>query len=341
MAEGVKKYSTGMILGKFMPVHKGHQYLIDFALNQVDHLTILVGTLASEPIPGRLRYEWVKELYPQVEVHHLTDENPQYPHEHPHFWEIWSNSIRKFIPTGPDVVFTSETYGDELAHRLGAEHRVCDLTRSAVPISATEIRENPFLNWPFIPEPVRSYFAKRVVIYGPESTGKTTLAAKLADYYNTVWVPEYARSYLDNKGAWVELSDIPIIAGGQIRTEDSLARNANRLLICDTDLITTLIYSQHYFGECPERVKLKADERQYALYLLMNIDVEWVEDWQRPDPTNRQYFFEIFKTALDERHRKYVVITGSYEERFNQAIKEIDALFQNQEVKDESCTLPE
>lgn len=313
-----------------MPIHRGHQYLIDFALERVDHLTILVGTLESEPIPGELRYGWMKELYPQVSVRHLTDENPQYPHEHPLFWEIWTASIRKFISSGPDVVFTSETYGDQLADCLGAQHQLCDLARCAIPISATEIRENPFSNWHFLPEPVRAYYAKRIVIYGPESTGKTTLAEKLASHYNTSWVPEFARDYLDKKGAWVEVADIPKIAEGQLQSEDALARKANRLLICDTDLITTSIYSQHYFGECPESVTQKADEREYDLYLLMDVDVAWVADWQRPDPTNRQYFFEKFKNELERRRRKYVVISGSYEERFNRAIKAIDALFQNE-----------
>jgi HTH-type transcriptional regulator, transcriptional repressor of NAD biosynthesis genes len=333
MAEDVKKYATGMILGKFMPIHKGHQYLIDFALGQVDHLTLLVGSLSNEPIPGHLRYHWVKELYPQAEVRHVTDENPQYPHEHPQFWEIWVSSIRKFIPTGPDVVFTSESYGEELARRLGAIHLLCDLTRSSVPISATEIRENPYTNWHFLPEPVRAYYAKRVVIYGPESTGKTTLAEKLAAHYNTVWVPEYARGYLDKKGSWVEPCDIPYIAEGQLQTEDLLARHANRLLICDTDLITTTIYSQHYFGECPVWIKQQADEREYDLYLLLDIDVDWVEDWQRPDPNNRQYFFERFKSELEKRGRKYAVISGSYEERFERALKEIDSLFPDNKEK--------
>ncbi len=310
-----------------MPIHKGHQYLIDFALEQVDHLIILVGSLKSEPISGQLRFEWVKELYPQVDVRHLTDENPQYPHEHPLFWEIWTASIRKLIPTGPDFVFTSEEYGVELARRLGATHRLCDLERAAVSISATEIRENPFQNWQYLPEPVRAYYAKRVVIYGPESTGKTTLAEQLAEHYNTIWVPEFARGYLDKKGAWVEPDDIPQIAEGQLQTEDMLARKANRLLICDTDLITTCIYSHHYFGECPESVSQRADERDYDLYLLMDIDVDWVEDWQRPDPTNRQYFFDKFKSELEKRGRNYLVISGTYERRFNRAISAIDSLF--------------
>ena len=327
MAKEVQKFATGMILGKFMPVHKGHQFLIDFAIERVEQLTLIVGTLASEPIPGQLRYEWVKELYPDVNVQHCTDENPQYPHEHPDFWNIWVESIHKFLPEGTDVVFTSEDYGDELARHLGAKHILCDLSRHSVPVSATEIRENPYENWRFIPEPVRPYFVKRVVIYGPESTGKTTLAERLAAHYQTVWVPEYARDYLDEKGSWVELCDIPKIAKGQIASEDALARRANCLLICDTDLITTAIYSRHYFGECPKEIVRKADERDYDLYLLLDIDVPFVEDWQRPDANSREEFLDKFRDALESGGRKYVLISGSYDERFNRAIKAIDALF--------------
>lgn len=317
-----------MILGKFMPVHKGHQHLIDFAKERVEQLTVIVGSLAAEPIAGHLRFEWVKELYPEVNVQHCTDENPQYPHEHPDFWNIWVASIRKMIPTGPDVVFSSEEYGDELAKRLGAGHILCDLSRRSVPVSATKIRENPYEYWRFIPEPVRPYFIKRVVIYGPESTGKTTLAEKLAAHYKTAWVPEYGRIYLEEKGSWVELEDISKIAEGQIANEDALARVANRILICDTDLITTTIYSHYYLGECPQDVERKADERVYDLYLLLDIDVPFVADWQRPDEHSREYFFEKFRSELESRGREYRVISGSYDARFNQAVDAIDALFE-------------
>jgi HTH-type transcriptional regulator, transcriptional repressor of NAD biosynthesis genes len=330
MEKNVQRFATGMILGKFMPLHKGHQHLIEFARPQVEHLTVIVGSLAAEPIPGHLRFDWVRELYPELAVYHCTDENPQYPHEHPDFWTIWVRSIRRFLPDGPEVVFSSEEYGEELARRLGTVHVSCDLARDAVPISATRIRENPYANWHFIPELVRPYYTKRVVVYGPESTGKTTLAARLAEHYQTVWVPEYARAYLDAKGAWVEYGDIPIIARGQIQTEEALARQANRLLVCDTDLLTTCVYSLHYFRECPQDVMRKANQREYDLYLLLDIDVPWVEDWQRPDPGSREFFFDWFKRELDERDRNYIVVSGSYEERFETAKGAVDTLFERE-----------
>lgn len=316
-----------MILGKFMPVHLGHQYLIDYARARVDHLTVLVCSLRREPISGHLRFDWVRELYPDVNVVHITDENPSEPREHPQFWEIWTDSIRRVLPTGPDVVFTSEIYGDELARRLGARHVLVDVGREQVPISATQIRERPYDHWQYIPPCARPYFVKRVAIVGAESTGKTTLAGQLAQHYQTVWVPEFAREYLDAKGAYCELSDIPNIARGQMETEDALARQANRVLICDTDLITTTIWSDHYFNECPDWIRRAANERQYDLYLLTHNDVLWVADSQRDRPHMRDHFHNLFRHELESRNRPYIEISGSCDERLRAAIRAVDALF--------------
>lgn len=320
-----------MILGKFLPPHQGHQYLIDFARAQVDHLTVLVCSIEREPIAGHLRFEWMKELYPDLNVVHVTDENPQEPHEHSDFWSIWIRSIRRFIPEGPDMVFTSENYGDELARRLGARHVLVDLYRSQVRVSGTKVREHPFDNWQYIPECVRPYFVKRVAIVGPESTGKTTLAAKLAERFQTVWVPEFARGYLEEKYPPVSLDitrdDIEDIARGQAESEDRLARKANRLLVCDTDLITTMIWSEYFLGYCPDWIKQAGDARSYDLYLLADIDVPWVAEPQRVGDHLRPTFLRRLQCELESRHRRYKLISGSYEERMQQAAQTIEALF--------------
>ena len=103
---------------------------------------MLVCSLESEPIPGALRYGWMRELFPDVRVVHVTDENPQEPHEHPEFWRIWTDTVLRHAER-PDVVFTSEAYGWELARRLGAEHVPVDLGRELVPISGTAMRDEP------------------------------------------------------------------------------------------------------------------------------------------------------------------------------------------------------
>lgn len=317
-----------MVLGKFMPPHRGHQHLIDFAFRHVEELSILVCSLGREPIPGDLRFQWMCELYPQASVFHITDENPSEPHEHPDFWDIWTSSIRRVITVGPDVVFTSEDYGDELARRLGAKHISVDKGREQVPISATKIRESPYEHWDFIPSCVRPFFVKRVCIVGPESTGKTTLAEQLAKHFKTVWTPEYARGLLDRKGATCELSDIQLIAEGQLRTEKEQAREANKVLFCDTDLMTTTIWSKHFFNKCPAWIEEAANGQKYDLTLLTNIDIPWIEDPQRDAPHLREYFLDWFKREFEKRGRSYVLISGLNEERLQRAVEEVEKLFQ-------------
>ena len=109
---------TGMVLGKFLPPHLGHQYLVNFARHYVEELTVLACSLASEPIPGELRYQWMCELCPDCRVIHVRDENPQEPHEDPDFWQIWHETIRRVLPEGPDYFFASEDYGFKLAEIL-------------------------------------------------------------------------------------------------------------------------------------------------------------------------------------------------------------------------------
>ncbi|HJQ27307.1 MAG TPA: AAA family ATPase [Blastocatellia bacterium] len=332
MEKDAQQFANGMILGKFMPPHRGHQLLIDFARERVAALTILVCSLEREPIPGRLRYEWMKEMYPEARVVHVTDENPQEPHEHPRFWEIWTATVRRHIPTGPEVVFTSESYGDELARWLGARHILVDLARQRVPVSATAIRRDPFANWQFIPECVRPYFVKRVAIVGAESTGKTTLARQLAAHYQTSWVPEFARQYLDLKDAERPLAaltfaDITEIARGQLTSEARLARQANRVLICDTELLTTRLWSEHFFGTCEDWIERATAERRYDLYLLTGVDVAWVADPHRDAPQLREQFTSRLRRELESRERRCVMISGAADERLRRAIAAIDSLF--------------
>src|SRR5262245_18074281 len=139
----------------------------------------MVGSLASEPIPDELRHRWMKELFPELRVVHLTDENPQQPEEHPEFWRIWHESLLRVLPKPPDWIFASEDYGWHLAEELGARFVPVDRARSIVPVSGTKVRSDPLGYWEYLPERVRPYYLKRVCIFGPESTGKNTLAARL------------------------------------------------------------------------------------------------------------------------------------------------------------------
>jgi NadR type nicotinamide-nucleotide adenylyltransferase len=230
------------------------------------------------------------------------------------------------VPFTADIVFSSEAYGEELARRLGARHWPVDHDRSQIPISATQIRERPMEHWEYIPAPVRPYFVRRVAIVGAESTGKTTLAQALAAHFRTVRVPEFAREYLLARDGQCTEADIPIIAAGQVRLEDELAREANRLLVCDTDLLTTQLWHEHYFGPCPRELIELSEGRSAHLYLLCDLDVRWVADGLRDSPRQRKWFHGRFLEELERRGLSYVLISGSREARLERAVAATQAL---------------
>ena len=171
----------------------------------------------------------------------------------------------------------------------------------------------------------------KVVLFGPESTGKTTLSRQLARYYNTVWTPEYAREYLqdkwNNERKTCEPKDLIPIAEGQIRLENELAKKADKLLICDTDLLETKVYSEEYYGGF---VDAKLDEaaiaNSYDLYFLTYIDTPWEEDDLRDRPEQRLEMFQAFEKALKKYNRPYVLLKGDKETRLKKAVAVIDEL---------------
>lgn len=171
----------------------------------------------------------------------------------------------------------------------------------------------------------------KIVLFGPESTGKTTLSIQLAEHYQTVWVEEYARPYLqkvwDEEQRICELRDIIPIAEGQMRLENDLAKKANKVLICDTDLLETKVYSEEYYGGLVDPLLDKAAvENTYDLYLLTYIDTPWTPDDLRDRPEQREEMFNAFKKALDEYNRPYMLLKGDQEARFQTAVEAIDQI---------------
>lgn len=171
----------------------------------------------------------------------------------------------------------------------------------------------------------------KVVLFGPESTGKTTLSEKLARHYNTVWVPEYAREYLqdkwNNERKTCESKDLLPIAEGQMRLENDLATKATDLLICDTDLLETKVYSEaYYLGYCDPILEKHALENQYDLYLLTYIDIPWAADDLRDKPNERERMFLYFKDTLEKYNRNFVILKGDKNTRLKTAVEHIDNL---------------
>lgn len=174
----------------------------------------------------------------------------------------------------------------------------------------------------------------KVVLFGPESTGKTTLANQLARHYHSIWVPEYAREFLQKK--WnderktCEPSDILPIAIGQMKLENELAKKTNSVLICDTDLLETKVYSEEYYsGSCDTLLEKYAVKNSYDLYFLTNIDIPWEKDDLRDKPNEREHMFSAFKKALITYKKPFVLLEGNKEKRLKTAIQYIDTLIQN------------
>jgi NadR type nicotinamide-nucleotide adenylyltransferase len=168
---------------------------------------------------------------------------------------------------------------------------------------------------------------KRVVITGSECTGKTTLAVALAARYDVVWVPEYARRFVEENNAAPEYADVDRIARRQVDLEDEHAGAAPRLLIQDTDLLSTIVYSRHYYGDCPTWIEESLAARAADLYLLAAIDVPWSADGdQRDRGDRREEMHTLFHDALAERNLRFVEIRGSREERLGAAVRAVDAL---------------
>lgn len=174
----------------------------------------------------------------------------------------------------------------------------------------------------------------RVVLFGPESTGKTTLSRQLARHYNSVWVREYAREYLqdkwNNERKTCEPKDLLPIAEGQMKLENELAKKTDTVLICDTDLLETKVYSEaYYLGSCDPILEKYALENTYSLYFLTYIDTPWEADDLRDKPEEREAMFKAFEDTLIKYNRPYVLLKGDKKERLQTAVNHIEKLFKN------------
>lgn len=301
----------GMVLGRFTPPHAGHVYLCEFARRWVDDLTIVISVRTADPFSGCQRLAWMQELFPFDRVVRLVIEDSQCPSEHPPSWDVWKARLQQVLPTRPDFVFASEPYGADFAEILGARFVSVDQARAVVPVSATSIRADPFAHWQHIPRCVRPAFVKRVSILGPASSGKSALARVLAERLGTKWVPEWAGTLGAARNGdspagpdWIE------IVRGQIASEEALARDADRVLICDTDPLAVAVWAELVLGACPQQLRELA-WRPYDLTLLTASEA----------PSD---FFARCERALRAAGRQFVVLNGSWEERIATALHAVE-----------------
>jgi NadR type nicotinamide-nucleotide adenylyltransferase len=170
---------------------------------------------------------------------------------------------------------------------------------------------------------------RRVVITGSESTGKTTLARDLAAHFGAPWVPEFARSYADVQqlaGRKLDETDVEPIARGTIDRQDAALGRGPELVFLDTDLVSTVVYARHYYGNCPPWIETAAWNRLGDLYLLCDIDVPWIADGVRDVPHQRAHMHALFAEELASLGARVVTVRGSWEERFQIGIDAVEVL---------------
>lgn len=322
------------MIGKFLPPHRGHKHLIDTARAHVDRLGVIVCDKPEMRPEGALRAAWLREIHPNAEVILIDDRLPADDSQ------LWAENTRLILGKSPDVVFTSEDYGEPYAGFLGCDHVLVDRERVTVPCSGTLVRSSPLDNLEFLEPCVRAHYVKRVAIMGAESTGTTTLARSLAEGYGTTWVEEYGREYwieklrasptfeedpLGEGLTWTE-DEFVHIAEEQGRREDLAARTANRVLFCDTDPFATSLWFERYLGHRSARVEAVSAARHYDLTILTGAEIPFVQDGWRDGESIRLQMHRRFVERLEEEGRPYALLEGSPDTRLAEAKRLVDRL---------------
>jgi NadR type nicotinamide-nucleotide adenylyltransferase len=317
----------GLVLGKFLPFHTGHKHLVDTALARCASVTVVVFSRDAEPIPGDVRASWIRQECPGARVVHVVANYPDPWDEES--WEYWVSACRRCAPRSTHL-FTSESYGDELARRMGIEHVMVDRARGILPISGTAIRQDPIAFWEYVAPAVRPALVKRIAIVGAESTGKTTLAAKLAERFGTVWVPEYGREYCELKPIDTLVpSDLLAIATEQAAMEDRMAIQSNGVLFCDTDLMVTRAWCEHLCGTVHPEIAEIERTRRYDLHLLTNLEIDWQNDGTRVcgEAGVREWFHRRYLQELTLRGALHMLLPMRQGDAFAVACNVVETLW--------------
>lgn len=317
-------FGLGVVIGKFLPPHRGHRFLIETAVSRCDRTVVIVCEKPSDPIPGPLRAEWLRRMIPQAEIMLIDDRYDENDSA------VWAKNTIGWLGRAPDVVFTSESYGDTYAGHMGCHHVMVDQARETVRCSGTAVRNDPAAMWEHIDPPVRGWYAKRVVIVGAESTGTTTLAEDLASSLGVQWIPEYGREYSIIKQdagetEWLT-GEFLKIAKEQTRQENEAAENSNGLIICDTNAFATCLWHRRYMGfDCPALGQF-ASRGRADLYLLTGDEIPFVQDGLRDGEHIRHQMHQWFEESLHQQSVPWHLITGTREQRLASALKLVSAI---------------
>lgn len=323
----MKHYNIGFVLGKFCPLHRGHMLLIQRALDACEMVYVIVDNIMDEVIPVERRIRWVKEQYPTAVVLTQSHPLPQDPSETPFFWDIWREELLRLLPHPVDAVFASEQYGERLAKELSADFVMVDSERQIVPVSATLIRQDIIGQWQYLAPAVQKDYRKVICVYGPESTGKSTLTKQLAEHYHVPYVEEYAKQVIDSKNGDICFDDMETIVRGHFNAVEDARQQNTPLLFVDTDAIISKLWSNELFGKESPVIEEYIGRQHFDYYLLLDVDLPWVDDIHRYRPKERETFFRKCEEQLVARGISHAVIRGKGKQRLTNAIACVDALF--------------
>ena len=322
----------GLTLGKFAPLHKGHQLVIETALVEMDEVSILIYDAPETiSIPLNIRSHWIKLLFPLVKVIEAWDgptevgDTPEIKRKHENF------IIEQLQVSGITHFYSSEFYGEHMSIALGAINRLVNPSRNIVPISGMKIRENPFLYREYISPIVYQDLITNVVFLGAPSTGKTTIASKIADEYKTVWMTEYGREYWEKYqvNRKLSLEQLVEIGEGHLERENELLYQANQYLFTDTNAITTFMFSMHYHQAVHNRLAELANlaQSRYDLVFLCDIDIPYDDTWDRSGNVSRKTFQKQIIGDLLTRKIPFIILSGDLKTRVAK-IKNVLSKFQ-------------
>jgi HTH-type transcriptional regulator, transcriptional repressor of NAD biosynthesis genes len=330
--------TVGFFGGKFLPLHLGHVYAIVHASSIVDELFVVLSHSEKRDrelcqhtkmryVPAQIRLRWLSQLtkdMPNVKVISIEDDQGGEDYD----WEEGSRLIKQAIGKTIDFVFSSELdYGDIFEkHYPDSKHILIDPNRSHVNISATKIRnEGLFRNWEYIPDVVKTYFIKKIVVVGTESCGKSSLTRNLAKIYNTSYVSEYGRTVCEELGGCdgiIVKEDYHKIAYGHKLEEWKAIEKANKVVFIDTEAIVTQFYSKLYNREHQSVLDEIAKLQDYDLWLYLEPDVKWVNDGLRVHGAEviRAQNNQELKDLLNHHQINYKILSGDYANRLTSAI---------------------
>ena len=323
------EHKIGLTLGKYAPFHKGHQFVIETAMKEVDELIVLIYDDPILNIPLTTRASWIRKIYPNITVIEGVN-SPNDSGYTPEIMKIQEDYVSSILGNrNISHFYSSEPYGEHMSKSLKAINRQVDVSRISVPISATEIRKDPFKNIDFLDPIVYKDLITKVVLLGAPSTGKTTLAEKLASHFNTQWMPEYGREYWENHqvNKRLTLEDLLKIAEIHLEREDALVLQSNRFLFSDTNAITTYLFSLDYHGSALEELEnlAKLAESRHDIIFVCDTDIPYDDTWDRSGDVKRKTFQQKIIEDLNTRNLKYYMLKGTVEERIEQVSNVLSA----------------